>query len=402
MKNPVDGMDNTKVVESQKNNKFVIGLFVLMVIAVIIGATYIANMTTPKKIFETSLNNLFDSISKTDNFKTITGDMSLNVKIDSEDNDDIYEIINNLNANITYGIDYENKKVNLGLDSFYKNKDLLTVNAYLKNDNVYIYLEQLFDKYVEIPIDNYVDIFNNKDFINNYKNILIEVVKALKESLKDSYFTSEKTSLVIDDKKINVTKNKLNLNHDNLESLIKDAVAKLNNENFIKNVASLTDLSEAEIKDAFEQIINEDMEDTDDLVISIYTKGSMKKFVAFEIEKSNDKFMLTSLKDNTYKYELINDEDKIDGTINISKKNDANSLNFTLNINPVKELKVTFNFDISYKYNEKVEDVDTTNYIYYDNLTDEDQNMILNNLISKDAIMELIEEFKNMSFDFSM
>lgn len=397
MNEPSIGLENPNVsAKNSRGKKIFIGLFVLVVLIVVAVVTYIATMATPKKVFVSSLDKVFESMNETSDINTVVGDMTLDINVDTEEDNEIYDILNSLDVKLDYAVDYENKKMNFGLDSSYEEKELLTLHAYAKDENAYVYLDEVFNKYIQVPLEGYSEIFDTEKMMTNYKTIISEIEKALDSSLKDEYFTSEKTTLTIDGKETDVTKNILNLNNENYKILSKDIATSLNNDTFIKSVAELTETEEADIKESLENAINGDIEEIEDLTISIYTTGMTKKVVAFEVKDASDTLLVTAEKNDTYNFELSG-EDKFNGTVKVSEKDGKNVLSVTVNVEDTTEnIKVTVSLEMTYKYNETIEDVDTSNYVAMDSLTENDQTTIMMNLMTNEGIAELMELFSGL------
>lgn len=378
--------------KNTKNKKIFIGLFVAIVLIVVALFTCIAMLATPKKVFETAIEKVFNSVDKTnpDKIKTVNGNLSLDVNITGEDSNEIYDLINDIDLKLGYGFDYENKKMNVNLDTTYQKEELLNVDLATKNDIAYIYLEDVFDKYIETPIDGFSEIFESQDMMNEANTIIDEVEKAIKESLKDEYFSSEDAKITLNGKEVKVTKNILTLNSKNSEKLIKDIAKKLNNDKFVKSVAKLTEEDESTIKEGLKSVQDEKFEMEEEITISIYTKGMMKEAVGFEAkEAENTITILEDTKDN-YKFTIKSSDEKIEGNVKITEKNDNVEMDLTIK---VEDTKVNIKMTSSYEYNKKVKDINVSNSVAIDELTTEDQNEITMNLLSNEKIMEIVEIF---------
>lgn len=378
--------------KNTKNKKIFIGLFVVIVLIVVALFTCIAMLATPKKVFETAIEKVFNNTDKisADDIKTISGNLSLDANITANDSNEIYDLINNIDLKLNYGFDYENKKMNVDLDTTYKNDELLNVDMTTKNDTAYIYLENVFDKYIATPIDGFSEIFESQDMIDDANIIVDEVEKAIKESFKDEYFSSEDEKITLNGKEVKVTKNILTLNSKNSEKLIKDIAKKLNNDTFVKGVANLTSEDASKIKEGLESVQDETFEMEEEITISIYTKGMMKEVVGFEAKEAEN--FITILEDtkNNYKFTIKVEDEKIDGNVKITEKNDNVEIDLTIKF---EETKVNIKISSSYKYNEKIKDINISNSVAVDKLTTDEQNKITTNIFSNKAIMEIVEIF---------
>ncbi len=393
-------MESTKITKENKfKDRKIIALFVLSVLIIILTITKIANLATPKKVFDASINKVFKILNKNSNneIKTITGNFGINVNIDDKNNK-LYSIINDLNLKLDYGIDYNNNKINLRINPSYQNKDLLKANLYANEKKAFIYLDKIFDKFIEIPLENYNELFNN-NHSQDLNIVLGEIENSLKNSLKNKYFKSEKTSLTINNKKVSLTKNTLNMNKDNQKLIAIDIAKSLNTNKFISSLSNLTKKNSSNIKNHLEEIIKGDIKTTDDYTISIYTKSYKKEFKAFEINNQN--YSIFIIKDNTNKLNYSINIAKI-GTVNgsiINKNKQKYSLEITFNNN---QPNITININTAKKYNEDIADIETTNSIPYNKLTEKDHEQITENFLKSEAITELVEKINNLFSDYSL
>lgn len=384
--------------EKKGNNKLIIIAIILLLLLAATGVLVYCKLVNSKNIFKTLINDTFTYLEENINYSdTASGTFSLKVGGTSSDSpaNNMLDIMSKLELSGNYGIDYKNKLMNIDIATKYENEKLVNASIYTENGNGYVGLEEIYDKYIKIPIENYDSIFNNIDKNDDYKVVFKSINKALTNSLKDEYFTKEKATV----DSVKTTKTTLKLSEENYNSIKKEFINKLLNDNeFLKSFSSISEKSVDDIKTELNKSLEED--DFEGVNISIYTKGLKNEFVKFEIADSTDSIVIT--KDNdTYNYELTEDKKvTYDGSLKIT--GDKNNATCTFTINDKKENNtITLNFKSTTKYNTAISKVDVSNSIAYENITQEDTNNITTKILENKTIMKLIEDISKLSTNYN-
>jgi len=205
---------NRKLTKKNKSKKIILTIILIILIGLLISTIllhrYVSTLNPFKVLVDSTFNYLEDSFTE---HKTINTNLELQINGTSQDEaiNKIFSIINKVDLNLTYGIDYENNIANLDLKTNYDNQKLLNANIYMENGYGYVYLEELYDKYIKTEFEEYDEIFNT-DNVKEYKVIIKSIHKAVNKSLKDEYFKEEQTTL--DGKKVN----KISLTIDNIKA----------------------------------------------------------------------------------------------------------------------------------------------------------------------------------------
>ena len=353
--------------------------------------------------------------------QTVTGTTTFNINPllgNSSDGSDI--IINNLNSssfNYQYRLDTEAKKMYLDGSLVQNTAETLGINFY-QNENIsYIFLRNIFDKYIMIN-DN--DIFTyleeNQKAIDDINYIYDKVIESLgnnitSDDIKVSTENNEKKiSLELDEKRLNEISNNItnDLKNDN-------RAKEILGEN-IDNLDTSNDSNDSDSKSylAYNIYLNKNDIATYEFVLNDsennYSIAYNKKENSFSI-KENDKETfkgVISTKDNTTTITLTSDNTNI-GTITISENNisaniifdEATNTSLTVNINSLTSENTTTttadiaisssgtNIDILSLTDIKTitdnvanfDNIDTTNSIDINNLTETDMTTIQNNLM---------------------
>ena len=353
--------------------------------------------------------------------QTVTGTTTFNINPllgNSSDGSDI--IINNLNSssfNYQYRLDTEAKKMYLDGSLVQNTAETLGINFY-QNENIsYIFLRNIFDKYIMIN-DN--DIFTyleeNQKAIDDINYIYDKVIESLgnnitSDDIKVSTENNEKKiSLELDEKRLNEISNNItnDLKNDN-------RAKEILGEN-IDNLDTSNDSNDSDSKSylAYNIYLNKNDIATYEFVLNDsennYSIAYNKKENSFSI-KENDKETfkgVISTKDNATTITLTSDNTNI-GTITISENNisaniifdEATNTSLTVNINSLTSENTTTttadiaisssgtNIDILSLTDIKTitdnvanfDNIDTTNSIDINNLTETDMTTIQNNLM---------------------
>ena len=353
--------------------------------------------------------------------QTVTGTTTFNINPllgNSSDGSDI--IINNLNSssfNYQYRLDTEAKKMYLEGSLVQNAAETLGINFY-QNENIsYIFLRNIFDKYIMIN-DN--DIFTyleeNQKAIDDINYIYDKVIESLgnnitSDDIKVSTENNEKKiSLELDEKRLNEISNNIinDLKNDNrAKEILGENIDNLDTSNDSNNNDSKSYL-------AYNIYLNKNDIATYEFVLNDsennYSIAYNKKENSFSI-KENDKETfkgVISTKDNATTITLTSDNTNI-GTITISENNisaniifdEATNTSLTVNINSLTSENTTTttadiaisssgtNIDILSLTDIKTitdnvanfDNIDTTNSIDINNLTETDMTTIQNNLM---------------------
>ena len=353
--------------------------------------------------------------------QTVTGTTTFNINPllgNSSDGSDI--IINNLNSssfNYQYRLDTEAKKMYLDGSLVLNAAETLGINFY-QNENIsYIFLRNIFDKYIMIN-DN--DIFSyleeNQKAIDDINYIYDKVIESLGNNITNDDI---KVSTENNEKKIS-----LELNEKRLNEISKNIINDLKKDNKAKeilgeNIDSLNTSNDSNDSDsksylAYNIYLNKNDIKTYEFVLNDsennYSITYNKEENSFSI-KENDKETFKgaiSTKDNTTTITLTSDNTNI-GTITISENNinaniifdEATNTALTVNINSLTSANTTTttadiaisssgtNIDILSLTDIRTitdnvanfDNIDTTNNIDINNLTETDMTTIQNNLM---------------------
>lgn len=378
-------MDNS-FVEKKKAPILQIFGIIILILLLASGIYYYFVIDNPKTILKTYFNSI-PSIDNINYPKYMEYSLKVNVDSNDKENEEFYNLLNKLILNIKYNSneEYNLYTFNLG----YKDKVLPSIKLQTKNNEnkMYLLLEDIYDKIIELDLDNEEDISkinrnNIEKEINNIYNTLKEEIKTILE--KGEY--SKKIEKL--DKKI-VRKYTINISKDTLTNTFNNL---LNNKDFITSCTKLTDESEEKVTKEIKDIIN----DLIDINFSIYQELINKNIIKYEITLDNE--IITVLCSNNIYTITYKEDDKIiyTGTITIDE-NDSDTTTYFNTTYITDNENIKTNIVIKTSYTSNIELLDTTNSININDISDKEMNNILNNILNNDAVKSILnyEEVSN-------
>lgn len=381
-----------------RKKKGIIFASVLLVLFVLLGTIlYPLLVTKPKKVFTTAISKVtaLAKQSTKDKLQPYGGNFSFQTDLTSKDKNTqkVLDILNEMQLGFTYKVDYEQEKMVIDLYTDYKEKDLLDLSIYFHNNDAYIFLQELYDKYIQVETEGLEELFSNKEKTEEYQILLEQVKNAFQKSLKDSYFTKENITMTIGNKDTKVTKNIFHLTEENLEEIVLVFSEELDNDTFLTNYASLSGKSEDEILDALESLKSETISLEEDMEIVLYTEGIKNNFVGLEFSDLSDTFVLLKESTTDYSYKIKADRTTVVGNITLEKNDKDIKVLLTMDN---EELSGSLSFSFTNEEDVTIKDIDRNKVVAANAISVEDQEKILNALQEKDGIKELLQEFENL------
>lgn len=373
--------------KASRGNAAPIIIVILVIVALAVlaffgGKYYLSSKNSIKIFIDTSLNKLENNIAGSG---TTSGDLTININGDTTSKEGkIFKILNNLDLNITYDIDTKENITDVNIKTNYYSDELVDANIYIEDGNIYLYLNELYSKYIKY---NYKKDNSNSNKISNedYKIIVSSIRTALNESLKEEYFTKSWTK--VNGKSVN--KVELLLDDKNIKIINENIINNLKNNNkFISSFRRITNKEETEVKklldNEVEKINNNKYLDTK---ISLYT--SITKFVMLEVSNKNVQATINS-NDNGFVYKVADKENNntYNGTFKIDIKDD----NITYSNITKDDSSLEMNFSGTIKHNTKIEKKNVSNNILLEDITDKEYKEILSKIFNNKAFKRISED----------
>lgn len=403
-----------------KNKKGLVAIIIaiILLLAIVAGAAYYFMVYTKpenvlKRVVGKSVQSYESSIEKSD-YKTIKTKIGANVKVTPNEEDEktkeVIDLINALDLSLNVQIDNEQKQILTKIESKYENENLLNMDAYVDVDKkeTYMYLKDLFDKYIETDMDDesyetLEELFENtytQEQKGNLKKALGIMRKEFENAIKTEYCSSEKQDITIDGKTVSATKNIISMTYKQFRDELITVFTNLkDNKEFIDCYEKSEEVID-NLEDAIDTLQDEENSNDDATIkVSVYTTGILQNIVKVDFEVQSKKetgLMEISKKDNeNYEFKITANNQTVTGNINIKKQDDKNS-KLKIEIDVPEFGKVEVNLDISCELNGELDEVDTSDSIAPDEITQSDYNTILKNL-EKTKLYELINKYSGNS-----
>lgn len=201
----------------------------------------------------------------------------------------------------------------------------LVLSIISTNDKTYLMIKDAFQNYY-YEEQEYQSLFSNIEYINYdiFRELFIE---SLKNSLKDEDFTSEKTTITVNDEDVKVTKNSMPLDKARITVILEEFFKQLqNNEEAMNTLVNLTGKTKEEIITSMNDTITSAKEDMTNMeaeifpTLSIYIKGFNEvlltelgdddlKFQYYTYENTREFSIIEKNSNSDYGYEFDDDYD---------------------------------------------------------------------------------------------
>lgn len=407
---------NTK--KPKKKGKIILGIILAIIIIAIIAlvAVYFLVFSTPQYIFASTVDSIFNMKAQT--YNTVKSAVTLNGSVQFEDesiNEQLTDL-ENFSINIGSQIDYQNQSeiVDLGLQ--YEDESVVGARFYFKDGEMYTLLDGLYDDYIKVDLDteqaNLMQELLDLTKVQGKQENLIKAMSIFGNEIKgqiSNVGTFEKSTeqMTLNGENKNVTRVSLLFNAQEFSTVVINVCNNLaNNNEFIQ-------CFEESPKDALLDIVAslEDGEpSSDDTVrISIYTQGLLNETIGLGLDLNladntelSINMNIMKETDDLYTVSYTQGDNYINGRIEIARaenteENQTGDAKITLEVSNLGTMEL--NMGYAYSYNQAVDEVDTRNSVNAEDLTQEDMNTILENLMERPVIGELMTNIISSSMN---
>lgn len=321
-----------------------------------------------KKVTEINNNSLVKELAKNENTT------SLKIKLNTTNKK--LSIINDYTLDLNIGFDKINKKNGIN-GIITKGNDKLDLLLFENNKHSYLYLNGLYNKYIDLgdineSVDTNIDINKTNIFksINeNDLDYLIDIIiNSLNKNIKTTDLTSEVVNENVYNKQLSLTKITYTMTKDNYKNIVNDIKnALLNDEKALDILAKLSDTNINDIKENINSIETSDIEN--DITFNTYVnKDGIVKITAdntlniinyndellISVSENNSEVIKLECSNNNVKFNINVNEVKANGNIKINEnKDNSGKIEFTININNNND-KFDLKGDIDYKVSNKL------------------------------------------------
>lgn len=416
--------------------KGLIAVLVVLFLA-IIGYWYYVRFVkevNSKEVFDNTISyvkkEMFTILDETKEKTNLEYDLKFNLDLNEDvaDKSD-YSFINDIMFKGKIATDFDKKEMSNSITILDSDKELINVNMYAQNKNIYLDLAKLYDKPIKMALDDeydkIFDTYSTKN-INDVKTIISQFETALKIALKEEYFKSEDATVSVDGKDVKAVKHSLLLDEKTFNTIKKDVLTSLNNDEFISALENISDEyndGTVNVKDSLNEEISyleEEIKDSDDKEIEVkfylYTdnRGNVLKAELLNFDDVKI-FGITKVNDNKYNFAIADDgtkKDILNGDVTVNGK--SITIDMKLDLDETGELNHSFvikvtetmidftyssnnfgslNAKLNIKENKAALSIPSlTNAVDYTELTEDDLNKIIVNITNDENIKNFVEK----------
>ena len=206
-------------VKKPKRKGLIISLIIIAVIIIALLLVYFLIFAKPEFIFNSAIDKLFAIEEET--YDSIKVNSKVKVSMEAKDTS-IQEQLSELEKytfNLNTQLDIKEKDAALGLGVEYDNDEVVNANIYYNNEELYAYLNGLFDKYIQIDMpqeakDSLKTAFESFDISDEQKEKNKKAIEIIRDELKNQIkeegtFEKEKVTIDLNDKETKVNKSML-------------------------------------------------------------------------------------------------------------------------------------------------------------------------------------------------
>lgn len=380
MSTPAQNLETSTNVETTKKSKgkngiliAIIVILVALVAGVYVYLNFFGNIS--HKVYQTAIEkgigNLFGNIH-TDNAYQYDVSLSLNVETDDSVIPKEYrDLINNISLSSVIQIDKTNHLASIKLDSKYQSEDLLKANVFAELDKnlAYVSLPGILDKYIETSDADFSQLTETLEKKYDYKTIekvlkreMVKIVKEDECSNENGYYIWKVSIKELDSRLANL-----------LNTLKSDS----------EFVTAMGGKEEVERLFGSGLVTPDEIDEDFDITFKLNDKEYDVSFNGISIDGKINKDEVT--------YNVRQDGTSIaNGSITVKNNNDKTDVKFSITSSQMGTISVS----ASSKYTaiSSVENIDKTNVVKSNELTEEDGQAIMQKL-QESKLYELISAF---------
>lgn len=411
---PIEQFNENFDVKKPKKKGLIIGGIVVAVVIVALVLLYSLVLTNPKFIFNKAIDKLLAVDSE--QYDSVKINTEIKASVEAEDTTYEAQLAEVEKYKVKFGaqMDFKDKKEIVDLGLAYDNQSVIDAQLYYNDGEMYTYLEGLFDKYIQIDVDeetkNQMDeifeIATSEEDIEDSKKAVAILKDELKAQINEKgEFEKTKETIYVGDDEEKVTKITLKLSQKELYSVAADMCLNLaDNDEFIDYLGE-ADLAKA-LEEVAEMIKNEEANNKNYVKISLYTKGLLNnKLVAVDIEiysaddASTALVSLVKEDEGVFSYKISAKAsgikmDFLNGKVEIEKDKDSKeeqSGKAIITAEVIETGSAKLEIDYSVEFNNGTDKIDTTNSVNINSLTEIDAQAIMTKLMERPVIGQLIQ-----------
>lgn len=315
--------------------------------------------------------------------------INLNMSSSKKEEQTILEILNNLSLQVNAEVDTKLDIYNIELSSKYKDDDFINASTYIENNDLYLKLVNLFDKYIKIGKSEEIKNISNKNInADDAKKIATGILNALEKATSNLNFEREKEKITVDDKEYDVFNNYVILRNNEINQLLINLLENLQNDDeFIHSYKKISDIN-------LQELINYYKENSiqAEYKISLYTTTNPfdTKLVSIQLDqKTSDKKETTTINIISEDELLIKEIDN-ESTIEIRIKRNGNNIIIDIK-SKIDYFESKINMNLSIDKISNISKPDLSNAIDISELTEDDKASIEEKLVENTALTTITD-----------
>ena len=342
----------------QKKKIVIISVVVLLIILVGGYFGYKKFYKSPDAILTDCINAVFDegkkvindkvlnNLDNTDNDILVNGSLSFDTNASLDD----YEELKDYSLLFNMGLSPKSKLLNLKLDLLKESKNFLSGSLIMQNNHLYAKVPSILSRTIDLGT-NELDEMMNVSNVSFTKDDINTVIDGTKEVILNSIKKDDvkKESTTVHDEKINLIT--YNFNKENQILLLNNMKNYIeNNSDYEESLSNLTGNSKSELLDSIEDQIDD--YDSEDVTISLYTKGINNSFKELDIKSTTDSFINITFNDNTYTFTMPNlVMTTKDNVVNVKYTDEDTNVTYEMNLTTLADNENKIDLVIPYEDN---------------------------------------------------
>lgn len=391
-------LSSNSVKEKMSKLPWLVAFFLIVIISITTCAMFLNS--NPQTIFTMAIDKFFSSIA--DNIGENAYDISKgNIKLDfnissNDENSDLFNDLSKNNFDIDYRIDNSNDRSYFKIKNNYEGNESLNLNLYNDKKNIYVYYNDVFDKYIKYEKNKSFKFIKSSDI----KVILNGLNQAFDKVATSEKISGTKSNLDYDIKTLRVYESVLVIDKNNYKRVADTFINSLkSNEVFISSLSGIFNNSSSEIKKKLDNVcirLKDLLKESGE--VKLYTNRKTNDFLkgiftykngSFEIVKNNEGII--------FNLDDVMDNIKLDGNLKViyNEKKKRHDIFLKTNLSDNGRI-YNGNFDISYT-NKKASSfgkVNVKDYVKESDLNEMEKLELYSKLLEKPSLKPIIEFMK--------
>ena len=396
--NYTDIVTNTKE-EKMRKLPWIVAIVLILLIVLSFCALFF--QSNPKTIFVRAIDGLFNGVTSKigDNaYDIVNGNLDLEYVIHGGENSNLSDEISKIKWQADYSLDVTNNRAYANVTGD-NGEGKLNFEVYNDKDDNYIKLDSVMDSYLKIGDGHF-----SLDGLNSFGDVstLLEGInQAFDRAISSEKIIGGNKTIEVNGEKIKAYESKLVIDNNNKERFRDTFINSLTSN--IDFIASLQRIRDADVldlqmnRDNLEKLID----DMGNIEVSLYTRGDDHYLVKMDLTWDDGSFSLIKNNNENYDYDLKIDNRETSGNLKISSNDNKHNIELSVQEKEDGNVLVTQNIKLDLRTNNNggFEDVDTSNFTEYANMSDVDKFNLQTNIVANPVVSKLVSAGLEINLD---